>query len=469
MKRAVSFLSPKAPLILTYMLQQFDYSPGKFLEWIASYPNLFKVQKRGKLHFTSRAKLMVAAAYLSWGFVLVAGVMAAYLQTRFLLVLILLAPAVSALSLLFITLVLQAAIVNPRQNREIRAAKAKLAKSSAQRIAVMGSYGKTTMKELLVTVLSEAKKVAATPGNKNVLISHARWVNENLEPDAEILIFEFGEGRPGDIKKLTDFSSPTMAVVTGLAPAHLDAYESLEAVASDFAAIQDVVSHENTYVWGENQLLKQKIQGNYYTSSGLGDRQVSNASVDFTGTSFMLSNGSKKLQLKTGLLGTHQIGPLTAVVAIASKLGLSNEQIIAGVAKTVPFEHRMQPRQLHGAWIIDDTYNGNIEGMRAGLELLKTLPAEHKTYVTPGLVDQGNKAENIHIELGELIAAAKPDQVVLMQNSATSFIQAGLQKSGFKGEVKVEVDPLEYYTHIEHYLAAGDLVMLQNDWPDSYK
>ncbi len=468
MKRAISFLSPKAPLVLTYMLQQFEYNPGKFLEWIASYPNLFKVQKRGKLHFTSRAKLMVAAAYLSWGFVLIAGVMAAYLQTKPLLLLILLAPAASALSLLLITLVLQAVIVNPRQNREIHAAKAKLAKSSAQRIAVMGSYGKTTMKELLVTVLSEAKKVAATPGNKNVLISQARWVNQNVQGDEDILIFEYGEAGPGDIAKLAGFSAPSMAVVTGLAPAHMDAYPSLEAVADDFAAIQGVVSPENTFVSGGNELLRQKIKGNYYDENGLGDREVTNANVDFSGTSFTLTNGDKTLQLKTGLLGKHQIGPITAAVVIALRLGLTNEQITAGVAATQPYEHRMQPRHLHGAWIIDDTYNGNIEGMRAGLELLKSLPGKRKIYVTPGLVDQGNETERVHAELGALIAAARPDQVVLMQNSATSFMQAGLQKGGFKGEIKVEVNPLEFYTNLDHYLAAGDVVMLQNDWPDSY-
>jgi UDP-N-acetylmuramoyl-tripeptide--D-alanyl-D-alanine ligase len=156
-------------------------------------------------------------------------------------------------------------------------------------------------------------------------------------------------------------------------------------------------------------------------------------------------------------------------VAVALRLGLSDEQIRAGVARTVAFEHRMQARHLGGAWILDDTYNGNIEGMRAGLELLKTLPGNRKIYVTPGLVDQGTETEAVHQELGRLIANAKPDRVVLMQNSATKYIQTGLDAGNYDGEVSIETNPLEYYTNLEHFLANGDAVMLQNDWPDSYR
>ncbi|MCA9330889.1 hypothetical protein KC957_02480, partial [Candidatus Saccharibacteria bacterium] len=171
----------------------------------------------------------------------------------------------------------------------------------------------------------------------------------------------------------------------------------------------------------------------------------------------------------TGLLGEHQIGPLVAVVAIARELGLSDEQIKRGIAKTMPYEHRMQPKPLHGAWIIDDAYNGNIEGMRAGLDLLIKLPAKRRIYVTPGLVDQGVENERVHTELGGLIAKADPDRVVLMENTNTQYIIRGLDTGGYKGDISIESDPLGYYLGLEHQVAAGDVVMLQNDLPDSYK
>ncbi len=128
----------------------------------------------------------------------------------------------------------------------------------------------------------------------------------------------------------------------------------------------------------------------------------------------------------------------------------------------------MQPRRQHGAWIIDDTYNGSLEGLRAGLALLKDLPAKRKIYVTPGLVDQGEETERVHLEVGELIGRAAPDRVVLMQNSTTRHIVKGLEETGYSGELRIESDPLAFYTNLEHVIAAGDLIVLQNDWTDNY-
>ena len=129
----------------------------------------------------------------------------------------------------------------------------------------------------------------------------------------------------------------------------------------------------------------------------------------------------------------------------------------------------MQPRVQHGAWVIDDTYNGSLEGIRAGLKLLIDLPAKRKIYVTPGLVDQGIETQRVHLEIGELIAQANPDKVVLMQNSATNYITQGLENGKYKGNLQIENDPLNFYLNLEHIVATGDLIMLQNDWTDNYR
>ncbi len=467
MKRFLSYFTPKTPWTLVYMLQQCEYHPIKFINWIFTFPDLRQVQKRGVLKTTNRVKLMLAIGYGFWIASILYAVLLAVNGSVGAIFLFIFTPDITILGLFLSTFLLQSLVVNPSQNTEVSKAKNKLGQTNATRIAVLGSYGKTTMKELLVTVLSEAKKVAATPGNKNVLISHARWVNDKVNGDEDVLVFEYGEAEPGDISKLARFSTPEIAIITGIAPAHMDAYPNLAAIAKDFASIAEAVKPENTYI-NDNELLKTTINGLVYSSTGLGDWQVKDVSVDFDGTDFTVAKGEETLKLHTGLLGAHQIGPLAAVAVIAKKLGLSNEQIISGISKTKPYEHRMQPRHLSGAWIIDDTYNGNIEGMRAGLGLLKALPGRRKIYVTPGLVDQGTETEAVHKELGQLIAEAKPDRVVLMQNSVTEIIQTSIKANGYEGELVVETNPLEYYTNLEHFLAAGDVIMLQNDWPDSY-
>jgi UDP-N-acetylmuramoyl-tripeptide--D-alanyl-D-alanine ligase len=468
--RLLSYYWPTAPFAFVYMLQQVEYNPFKFIGWLRSLPNLLRIRQRGRLEVTDRIKLMLFISYFSWLLMFAVGIIASLITNNYMFALLcLLSPLTSTLTLFITTLLLQKFVVDRVERKEIMAAKEKLASIKARRIAVLGSYGKTTMKELLTTVLSEAKKVAATPGNKNVLISHARWVNKQLAGDEEVIIFEYGESKPGDIEELAAFSKPDVAVITGLAPAHLDGYASVESIADDLASIQNTVDSKNLYANGNSELLRQKATAYFYNSNGIANIKVSNIRIDFNATSFTLDIDGKKLHLFTGLVGAHQIGPLCAVVAVALRLGLNEKQITDGVAATTPYEHRMQPRNLHGAWIIDDTYNGNIEGMRAGLELLRALPGKRKIYVTPGLVDQGPETEQIHEELGQLIAAGAPDKVVLMQNSVVEYIRTGLNEGNYNGEISIEPNPLDYYTNLEHFLAAGDVVMLQNDWPDSYK
>ncbi len=469
MKRLLSWVWPSGPGTLAYMLQQFEYNPTKFMRWIAAVPDLTTARKRGTLTLTRRGQLTLILAYAAYVLWVVVSVWLAIAITPWEGLLALLGQPVAAFLLLGFSTLVQLFVVNPRQQSEITKATRKLAKLSSVNIAILGSYGKTSMKELLLTILAEGKNVAATPGNKNVLISHARWVSQ-LKGDEDVLIFEYGEAEPGDIAKLASFSKPGLAIVTGIAPAHLDYYPDLDAIADDFASIQDFVKTKGIFCNRVSPLLSAKLaEAILYDENGLDGWDISNEQVSFEGMSFVMQKDKHVLKLHSGLLGKHQVGPLAAAVVVAKRLGLSDEQIRAGVAKTRPYEHRMEPRQLHGAWIIDDAYNGNIEGMKAGLELLETLPAKRRIYVTPGLVDQGVETERVHRELGNLIARAAPDRVVLMQNSVIQFIQQGLEEAGYQGKVQIETDPLAYYTSLDQHVAYGDVVMLQNDWPDSYK
>jgi UDP-N-acetylmuramoyl-tripeptide--D-alanyl-D-alanine ligase len=360
-------------------------------------------------------------------------------------------------------------IVRPRSYLLIKKSEEIFRTHSGVKIAVAGSYGKTTMKELLATVLAVGKTIAVTPGNKNVSISHAYFASR-LTGEEDVLIIEYGEGAPGDVACFARVTHPTHAIITGLAPAHLDHYRTLQAAGEDIFSVAEYVEPHHAFVNGESHaaldFMKKRFE-RYDVGGALGWK-VSGIKSDIAGLSFVMKKDRQTLRLRSGLIGRHQVGPLALVAALAEQLGLSREQIEVGVAKTKPFEHRMQPYLLNGAWIIDDTYNGNIEGIRVGTELLRELPASRKIYVTPGLVDQGEETKAVHEAMGGYIAAAKPDKVVLMKNSVTAHIQQGLEASGYKGEVIIQDNPLQFYTNLSLFVAAGDLVLLQNDWPDNY-
>lgn len=469
MKRYFYFFNLKLPIFLVYMFQQVEYNPHKFLKWVVKVPNISRVMHRQKLVWTLKARLLVAFIGFFWFFYIFMSVLYLIVSPVIGLITVFISPFLLTLLSYLLVLMAWLYIEEPRRSALLKRATKQFKEHKATKVAISGSYGKTSMKELLDTVLSEGKTVAATPGNKNVPVSHARWV-KRLTGAEDILLIEYGEGAPGDIKKLAKLTQPDYAIITGLAPNHLDEYKDLAAVAKDLYSIQSYVESSKIFINSDSQALIDHKNGTAksYNHEGALGWKVDGVKVDFSGTSFTLKKDKKKIHVKSGLIGFHHVGPLAFVAAFAEKLGVSIKDIEAGLAKTRPYEHRMQPRQQHGAWIIDDTYNGSLEGFRAGLGLLAHLPAKRKMYVTPGLVDQGVETERVHNEIGHLIGQANPDRVVLMQNSATQYMVKGLEEAGYSGDLNIEADPLTFYTNIEHVVAAGDLVLMQNDWTDNY-
>ncbi|MGI9027330.1 MAG: Mur ligase family protein [Candidatus Saccharimonadales bacterium] len=469
MKRYLNFFTLKLPIYLVYMYQQVEYNPHKFVRWVWRIPDIRKVMHRQSVVWTPKARLLVAIIGFFWVFYIVSTIIYLIFMPISGILTALLSPFLVTLISYLVVLAAWLYIEEPRRSALIKRATKLFEQHPGTKIAISGSYGKTTMKELLNTVLSEGRTVAATPGNKNVPVSHAAWI-KRLTGSEDILLIEYGEGAPGDIRKLARLTQPKYGIITGLASNHLDEYKTLNAVAKDLLSLKDYVDDHRLFINTEAPAFAAyDLAGTTsYSADGVLGWATSGVKVEYSGTSFVMKKAKKTINVKSGLLGAHQVGPLALSAALADRLGLSIAQIEAGLAKTTPFEHRMQARRQHGAWIIDDTYNGSLEGIRAGLALLAALPAKRKIYVTPGLVDQGEETERVHLEVGELIGGANPDRVVLMQNSTTQWIIKGLEASEYQGDLHIEADPLTYYTNLEHVLAAGDLIVLQNDWTDNY-
>ena len=473
----VSVYRPAFLRTLVYMLQGSEYQTGPYLRWFWRTQNFSTVMNRRTLEPTKAARLLLLALRVGVVLEIAAGFGLIYLGVlhnlaggaAFGAALLLAYPVVWA-HLVAVPLVLGRVFISqPAERKLVEQSRAVFASHAAVKIAVAGSYGKTTMKELLLTVLSQGLSVAATPANKNVSVSHAYFARK-LTGKEDVLVIEYGEGAPGDIARFITITQPTHAVITGLAPAHLDQYKTLQAAGEDIFSLAKSVPHDKLFVSTDSPSTKPFIQPDFqqFNSHGALGWKVSNLKTSVHGTTFTFSKGKRKLALRSSLIGKHQAGFLALVAGLALQLGLTETQVKAGVAATKPFEHRMQPYMLSGAWIIDDTYNGNLEGIRVGTQLLADLTAKRKIYVSPGLVDQGAESERVHKEMGQLIAAAQPDLVVLMNNSATEYIRAGLERAAYKGELQVEINPLEFYTNLKHFVAAGDLVIMQNDWTDNY-
>lgn len=458
---------------LVYMLQASEYNIGDFFRWHERVENFSNVEKRGRLIFTLKAKLLYTVGWIAV-FVALGAAGFVFLNVEspwrylFSAILVLETPLI-AFSALLIVLVLLRFVQTPIEWLAMTHARRRLLAHKGTKIAIAGSYGKTSTREILKTVLSEGKNVAAPGGSHNTPLSIAAFIRK-LKGDEDVLIFELGEYYPGDVRKLARTIRPDWGVITGVNEAHLEKFKTLEDTESTIFELAENCESSNLYINGENERAREHAENDtiMYTRDGAGSWRIENAKTDLDGTTFQLSKNDAVFKVRTSLLGLHMLGPLALAADIASRLGLSDASIVAGIEKTKPFSHRLEPKKwADGVTFLDDSYNGNPDGVRAVITFLASLPGR-RFYVTPGLVEIGERVKEVHEEIGRELTKAGIPKVTLIRNSVTPHIDTGLRTAGFKGEVL-------WYDDMPHCLAAlhalslpGDIILVQNDWPDQY-
>lgn len=466
------------PKVIVYMLQASEYHLGEYILWLNRSSDFRTIMRRKELDYTNKAKLLLL---FLWLVSLTAYIYSIILITQSIgsqiaifaiggIIIFLVTPILIPYLVVIPLWLGEKLVQGPLEYKAIEEARKIIAEHPAIKIAIVGSYGKTTAKEVLATILREGKTVACTPSNMNTLLGISKFA-KTLKGNEEILIFELGEEKVGDVANYCKFVNPNLGIITGISEAHLSSFGTIENIVSTIFEIENYLEGKPLYKNNESVLVHSKVGDSdkyAYTRNGVLGWRVSGAKANIEGTTVEITDDfNHTLRAHSGLLGYHNLGIIVASVAIADFLGLNVSQIEAGINNTAPFEHRMQPRNVNGAWIIDDTYNGNSEGVRAGLQLLKMLEAKRRIYVTPGLVEQGDKTREIHELIGRQIAVVA-DVVVLMKNSVTGHIQKGLTDAGFKGELQIIENPLEFYNNLDHFVALGDVVLMQNDWTDNY-
>ena len=260
MKNFLSRYSLRYPRSLIYMLQASEYSVRDYLAWYHRIKDFAHVEHRKHLVRTPKAVILLAIA---WFFVVVllgAAIFvfrstSAPVSYILLLLTVLLTPYILAYALLISLVLLRMLVQRPIETVIVRRARARLKTHKAVKIGIVGSFGKTTMREILKTVLSEGKKTAAPPHSYNTPLGISRFVSA-LAGDEDILIFELGEYYPGDIRKLCDLVHPDMGIITGVNEAHLKKFKSLERTAQTVYELADYLDAKPVYVNGESEYAR---------------------------------------------------------------------------------------------------------------------------------------------------------------------------------------------------------------------
>lgn len=354
-------------------------------------------------------------------------------------------------------------------NRYIRNAKNKLIESKAIKIGITGSFGKTSVKNILKEILSRKYSVLMTPESYNTPLGIAITA-QSLTGSIEIFIAEMGARHKGDIKELTDIVRPEIGIVTGVNNQHMETFRNIENTAkTKYELIEGLTGRKFAVVNADNKYtLDMCGMGTPLKTAGFnkeGDIVIDNLKTSVFGTTFDLLLDGEVLPLKTRLLGGHNAVNIALSAGVAIELGVSLSDIQAAVFDLKGVPHRLELIQgTRGITIIDDTYNSNPDGAAAALQVLEQFEGR-KVIVTPGLIELGAKTAEENIKLGNIIRTIC-DRVILIRSKGIKYIKEGLKN--YPVEKIIEYNSLKEATaDFSKILKNNDILLLLNDLPDS--
>ena len=342
-------------------------------------------------------------------------------------------------------------------------------------IGVTGSYGKTSVKYYLQTLLQSKYSVLVTPGNFNTTLGVVRTIRQYLKPTHEIFICEMGARRVNDIKEICDLVHPDHGIITSVGPQHLETFHSMENIQKTKFELADAIPEGGfLFLNGDNEYIQQKAteykNKTFYYSEKSGEGYCAkDISVSRFGTEFTVvtpAGESERFQMK--LIGAHNVINVVGAIAVANSMGIALKDLKIPVRRIQPVEHRMQMKEHGLVTIIDDAYNSNPIGSKAAVETLAMFDGI-RILVTPGMVELGDKEKEFNYKFGTY-AADCCDYILLVGRKHTEPIREGVLSKGFPEEKCLVYDKLEDAMAYA-YAIKGEghrYILLENDLPDNY-
>ncbi|NKQ40200.1 MAG: UDP-N-acetylmuramoyl-tripeptide--D-alanyl-D-alanine ligase [Sulfurovum sp.] len=312
-------------------------------------------------------------------------------------------------------------------------------------IGITASYGKTSIKNFIAHLLSSKYRTYPTPRSVNTFGGVVRDINEDLPEDTEIYVVEMGARGKGDIAEISTFVNPQYVIVGQIGPAHIEYFKTLENIRN--TKMEIIQSDRLKEAWVHESA---QVKPEDYVHIFGDDIKDIEATLD--GTSFTLDG----VRYSASILGAFNAVNLAVSVKIARVLGLTNDEIQQGLSTLKAVDHRLQRIDAGGKLILDDSYNGNIDGMMTAFDLVSTHGGR-KVLITPGLVE-------VDDEFNEQVAKRANEVFDLVV--ATGDLNYEIFKKYIDDEKLLKL-PIK--SAMEQMLAEqtypGDLILFANDAP----
>ena len=334
-------------------------------------------------------------------------------------------------------------------------------------IAVGGSNGKTTTKELLASVLRQ---------KFSTLWSEASFNNDigvpmtllRLEKTHQAAVVEAGTNHPGELAPLVRMAGPKYGVITNIGREHLEFFGDVAGVAQEEGWLAELLPAEGKLFLNGDTEWSDRIAAR--TKAGVvrvgfgekNDWRAAKSRLDKSGVTFQLVAPDQAFsgEYRVNLLGRHQVGNALLAIALGAELGLKHADIQRGLAECQPAKMRMQYWEASGVRVLDDAYNANTDSMIAALETLCDLPLQGRRVAILGdMGEQGAHSESAHAEVGRHAARLGIGQLFAIGKmgavTARAAREAGLTRVIEFADVESAV------VAVKKFLKTGDVVLLK--------
>ncbi len=353
--------------------------------------------------------------------------------------------------------------------RYIKKATEKLAQVDCIKIGITGSFAKTSVKNILTTMLEEKYKVLSTPQSYNTPMGIAKCIHEYDGEPYEVFIAEMGARNKGDIQELCEMVKPKYSILTGICEQHLESFGSIDKVIATKAEIIAGTDKDGKVVVGREENTEKAVALSAENAPEIlwvDESMLREISVDCTGTACTLVYEGKLIRIHTRLLGKYTPQNVAIAARLALELGVTPEQIESACEKMSYVSNRLKVSVQAGVVIIDDSYNANVRGIEQSIEVLKSFPGR-KIIVTPGMIELGVLEKSANARLGELLVGV--DEIVLIGGTLAGVIKEGYLAAGGNPD-KVQIAPTssEVQFILSRILRTDDVILFLNDLPDVY-
>jgi UDP-N-acetylmuramoyl-tripeptide--D-alanyl-D-alanine ligase len=331
-------------------------------------------------------------------------------------------------------------------------------------LAVTGSAGKTTTKEILAHILATRFRVMKSSGNLNNHIGLPLQLLK-LEAEHELAVVEMGMNHAGEIRALGALAQHDLAVVTTVAPVHLEFFGSLAEIArAKYEIIETlhpggvaVLNADDDYVCQFGRDFKGKVVR--FGIRRAADVSARNIKINGAeGSTFQLVVGSVGEPVTFPLVGEHNIYNALAAATAAMERGISPSQAAKALSSVAPPDKRGQVLNVRGATIINDCYNSNPRALDAMIDTLASLPAKRRILVAGEMLELGPTAEELHRQSGKHAAEKKIDLVIGVRGMARAVAEAAC---GAGTQAQFVETPEQAGEWLAQNLRPGDAVLLK--------